>query len=98
MSIIEEKEKEKDIDIEEFTENLKHLRRAAGWTQEELAKKVGVTRQTITAIENNKKIPSITLILAILGIFLFASSMNPIIKSVSEAVNIDKIFQKVHNK
>lgn len=45
------------------TNTVKALREARGWTQEDLAKKAGVTRQTINAIENNKYSP--TLILAI---------------------------------
>lgn len=84
-----------DKDILEFSKNVKHMRQSAGWTQEDLAKKVGVTRQTITAIENNKKTPSKTLVLAIVGIFIFASAMNPILKSVLDAVKIDNIFKKV---
>lgn len=89
MSVINEKE------IKEFTKNLKYLRQSAGWTQEELAKRVGVTRQTITAIENSKIIPSITLFLAIAGIFVIGSSINPIMRSVSETLDTHKIFEKI---
>ncbi|MBN1168436.1 helix-turn-helix transcriptional regulator [Candidatus Woesebacteria bacterium] len=38
-------------------------------TQEDLAKKVGVVRQTIHAIENNKYVPSLSLAFKIAGEF-----------------------------
>lgn len=38
-------------------------------TQEDLAKKVGVSRQTINAMEANKYVPSTVLALKIAGIF-----------------------------
>jgi putative transcriptional regulator len=41
--------------------NIKVLRAAKGITQEELADKVNVTRQTIIAIEKNKYVPSLEL-------------------------------------
>jgi putative transcriptional regulator len=41
--------------------NIKVLRAGKGMTQEELADKVSVTRQTIIAIEKNKYIPSLEL-------------------------------------
>lgn len=40
-----------------------------GWTQEDLAKRVSVSRQTIHAIETNKYIPSTLLALKIAKIF-----------------------------
>ncbi len=44
---------------------LKEVRLAKGWTQEALAEQVGVTRQTIIAIEKAKFIPSVKLALEI---------------------------------
>ena len=41
--------------------NIKVLRAERGITQEELAEKVNVTRQTIIAIEKNKYVPSLEL-------------------------------------
>ena len=40
---------------------IRELRKAAGVSQEELAKRCGVTRQTINAIENNKYDPTLGL-------------------------------------
>ena len=40
---------------------IRELRKAQGYRQEELAEAVGVTRQTIIAIENNKYDPSLEL-------------------------------------
>jgi len=40
---------------------IKIYRAIKNWTQEDLAKKVGVTRQTILAIENSKYDPSLLL-------------------------------------
>lgn len=49
--------------------NLKVERAIRNFTQEDLAKQVGVSRQTINAIELNKYIPSTTLSLKIARLF-----------------------------
>lgn len=41
--------------------NVKQLRKAAGLRQEDLARMLGVSRQTIIAIENNKYDPTLAL-------------------------------------
>ena len=41
--------------------NIKQLRKEAGLRQDDLARKLGVSRQTIIAIENNKYNPSLEL-------------------------------------
>lgn len=41
--------------------NIKKLRKEAGLRQEDMAKDLGVTRQTIIAIENNKYDPTLSL-------------------------------------
>jgi len=40
---------------------IRDKRKEAGLSQEELAKKCGVSRQTVNAIENNKYDPTLTL-------------------------------------
>ena len=40
---------------------IRELRKAAGLRQEDLARELGVTRQTINAIENNKYDPTLFL-------------------------------------
>lgn len=46
---------------EQIISKLKDFRLNAGFTQEELADKLGVTRQTINAIEQSKYQPSLSL-------------------------------------
>lgn len=41
--------------------NIKILRKQAGFRQEDMARELGVTRQTINAIENNKYNPTLEL-------------------------------------
>ena len=41
--------------IKNMTENLPMLRKRLGLTQEEIADKIGVSRSTVIAIENNKR-------------------------------------------
>jgi putative transcriptional regulator len=41
--------------------NIKELRKALGYRQEDLAARLGVTRQTINAIENQKYSPTLEL-------------------------------------
>lgn len=52
-----------------MTNKIKFLRTEKNMTQEDLAKKVGVTRQTIIAIEKNKYIPSLELSFKISSFF-----------------------------
>lgn len=49
--------------------NIKLLRSQFQLTQEDIAKKTGVTRQTINAIENNKYSPTLELALKLAQIF-----------------------------
>lgn len=49
--------------------NLKVERAIANITQEDLAKRISVSRQTINAMENNKYIPSTLLALKIARLF-----------------------------
>lgn len=48
---------------------LKELRTEAGWSQVTLGEKLGVSRQTIIALENGKYDPSLKLAFAIARIF-----------------------------
>lgn len=45
----------------ELTNRIKELRARDGLTQEDLAEKVGVTRQTIISIERGEYVPSLLL-------------------------------------
>ena len=62
---------------------LKVYRAMHDLTQEQLAEKIGVTRQTVIAIENNKYLPSLGLAFKIANLFqvkiedIFNSEGNP---------------------
>jgi putative transcriptional regulator len=49
------------MESNELNNRLKEIRLSRGLTQEELAEQVGVTRQTIIAIEKAKFVPSVKL-------------------------------------
>jgi putative transcriptional regulator len=48
---------------------VKELRAAKGWTQEQLAQAAGVSRQSINSIERNRYIPSLELALILARLF-----------------------------
>ena len=48
---------------------VKDLRVARGWTQQQLAEAVGVSRQSINSIECNRYIPSLPLALTFARVF-----------------------------
>jgi putative transcriptional regulator len=48
---------------------VKDMRSARGWTQEELAGKVGVSRQSINSIERERYVPSLELALTFAKVF-----------------------------
>ena len=53
----------------EVLNSVKALRTAKGWTQEDLAQRVGVSRQSINSIERGKYIPSLPLALMFAKVF-----------------------------
>jgi putative transcriptional regulator len=48
---------------------VKDLRASRGWTQQELADAVGVSRQSINSIECNRYVPSLPLALSFARVF-----------------------------
>jgi putative transcriptional regulator len=52
---------------------VKELREARGWTQQQLADAVGVSRQSINSVERNRYIPSLELALRFGRVFALAT-------------------------
>ena len=48
---------------------VKELRTKRGWTQQELATAVGVSRQSVNSIERNRYVPSLPLALEFASVF-----------------------------
>ena len=51
------------LDKNNYQNNIKQFRVREGLTQEELAKKINISRQMVGLIENNKTIPSVEIAL-----------------------------------
>ena len=61
---------ESELDMsEKITNRVKELRGERGWTQQELATAVGVSRQSINSIERNRYVPSLPLALKFAEVF-----------------------------
>jgi putative transcriptional regulator len=61
---------ESELDMgETITNRVKELRGERGWTQQELAEAVGVSRQSINSIERNRYTPSLPLALKFAQVF-----------------------------
>lgn len=52
-----------------FGEKLKNLRKDKGWSQEELAEKIFVSRQSVSKWENGQNYPSIEIIIKLSDLF-----------------------------
>jgi DNA-binding XRE family transcriptional regulator len=55
--------------LEKVSNRVKEFRVERGWTQQELAEAVGVSRQSINSIECNRYVPSLPLALAFARVF-----------------------------
>lgn len=53
----------------EFSQIVKNLRLERGWSQQEVADRVGLNKMTISQYENGKRKPSFEMIEALAGIF-----------------------------
>lgn len=60
-----EENHERTIQIKRLQQNLSSIRKIAGWTAEVLGEKIGVTKQTISNLENNKSPMTFTQYIAI---------------------------------
>ena len=61
---------ESELDTSPNIQNrVKELRVARGWTQQELADAVGVSRQSINSIERERYVPSLPLALTFAKVF-----------------------------
>jgi putative transcriptional regulator len=74
---------------------VKELRSAHGWTQEQLADAVGVSRQSINSIERDRYVPSLQLALTFARVFgcstdeiftLNPATLNPAINGHSKPI------------
>ena len=61
---------------QEIANRVKEMRTARGWTQEELAHAVGVSRQSINSIERNRYVPSLELALIFARVFRLRDGRN----------------------
>jgi putative transcriptional regulator len=61
---------ESELDMgDRITNRVKELRGELGWTQQQLAEAVGVSRQSINSIERNRYVPSLPLALKFAKVF-----------------------------
>jgi putative transcriptional regulator len=61
---------ESELDMSpHVTNRVRDLRSERGWTQQELADSVGVSRQSINSIERNRYVPSLPLALEFARVF-----------------------------
>ncbi len=61
---------ESELDMApEIRNRVRELRTRLGWTQQELADAVGVSRQSINSIERNRYVPSLPLALTFARVF-----------------------------
>jgi repressor LexA len=52
-----------------YGKKLKELRKIEGWTQEQVAKKIGVSKQTYSHYENENRTPSLKTIRSLAGVY-----------------------------
>ena len=57
------------LSVADVTNRIRELRIARGWTQQDLATAVGVSRQSINSIECNRYLPSLPLALTFARVF-----------------------------
>lgn len=53
----------------EFSQNVKNLRLEKGWSQQDLADRVGLNKMTISQYENGKRKPSFEIVMALAHVF-----------------------------
>ena len=68
--------KDRALQIRRLQRNLSSIRKIAGWTAETLGDKIGVTKQTISNLENEKNIMNFTQYIAIRTVLDYEIEIN----------------------
>lgn len=77
-----------DKDKNKLQKNLAVIRKIAGWTSEDLGELIGVTKQTISNLENERSIMTKTQYIAIRAMIDYEISSNPDNVALAQVVNI----------
>ncbi|MBO5930419.1 MAG: helix-turn-helix domain-containing protein [Clostridia bacterium] len=70
-----------------LTKHLKHLRLLCGFSQEQLASELGITRQTVIALETGKRPMTKTMCLALLFVFSRQARANRALRELGLLAN-----------
>lgn len=91
-------------DIKKLQVNLSSIRKIAGWTAQDLGKKIGVTKQTISNLENQKTEMTLTQYIAIRTVLDYEIENNKSNEVLPQVVHIlldvpdDEISAEDHKK
>lgn len=80
--------KQRDAQIKCLQKNLSAIRKIAGWTSEQLGEKIGVTKQTISNLENEKTQMTLTQYIAIRAIIDYEIQTNKENKVLPQVVEV----------
>lgn len=78
-------------------DNLSSVRKIAGWTTEELGEKIGVTKQTISNLENKKTVMTRTQYIAIGAVLKYEIPTNRNNEVLSYVINILLDYNKCYS-
>ena len=76
-----------DKEIEKLQNNLQAIRKIAGWTTEELGEQIGVTKQTISNLENHKTTMTKTQYIALRTVIDYEIATNTENATLGQVVN-----------
>ena len=86
------------VEIEKLQQNLSSLRKLAGWTAEDLANKVGVTKQTISNLETGRTTMNKMQYIAFRSILDYKAKENPTLARALHLVLDDSKATKEEHK
>ncbi len=76
-----------DNEISKLQKNLRPIRKVAGWTTEELGEQIGVTKQTISNLENHKTTMTKTQYIALRTVIDYEIATNTDNAALGQVVN-----------
>ncbi len=82
-----------------LSENIKNLRKEKGMSQEELAAKLNVVRQTVSKWEQNLSVPDSEMLISIAEVFDVPVSqlLGETVETIDTKTELEKISQKLEN-